>query len=53
VDLNKDSLITKDSLTFKKPGTGIPTSELEKVVGKKMAHFVSSSRVLKWEDIYE
>ena len=34
VDIGKDTIITEDMLTYKRPGTGISVSEMENIIGK-------------------
>jgi N,N'-diacetyllegionaminate synthase len=40
-------------LTAKKPGTGIPAQEMEKLAGKRLARAVQPDRILTWSDIDE
>jgi N,N'-diacetyllegionaminate synthase len=44
-------IITRDSLTTKKPATGISYEDINKVVGKKLNHDVSPDRLLRWDDL--
>jgi N,N'-diacetyllegionaminate synthase len=44
-------LLTEEHLTLKKPGSGILPSEINKVVGRRLAHEVAADRLLKWEDL--
>lgn len=34
VDIDKDAVITREMLTFKRPGIGVPPSEIDNVIGK-------------------
>lgn len=43
-------VITISDVTFKKPGTGIPASALNKVVGQKLKSELSSNEQFKWSD---
>jgi len=43
--------ITEDVLTAKKPGTGIPYREKDRVIGETVKHEVSSKRLITWDDI--
>ena len=45
--------ITHDSLTTKKPATGISYEDINKVVGKKLIHAVLPDRLLRWDDLGE
>lgn len=49
--MNVGETITRDSLTTKKPATGIPYEDINKVVGKKLIHNVSPDRLLRWDDL--
>ena len=43
--------IAADMLTAKRPGSGIPPFELDKVIGRTVAHDISQDAVIKWEDL--
>lgn len=43
--------LSKEMLTVKKPGTGIPASELHLCIGRKLVNDVLENRVLTWNDI--
>lgn len=45
--------LTEDHLTPKKPGTGIPYEERDKVIGATLKNQVSSNRLITWNDINE
>lgn len=45
------TVLTRDMLTAKKPGTGIPAQEIEKLAGKRLARAVQPDRILTWSDI--
>lgn len=50
-DIKKDDLITENNLTAKRPGTGIPPSEIKYVIGRKTKRDYSADEVLRWEDL--
>jgi N-acetylneuraminate synthase len=50
-DLKKGSVLTKDDLTVKKPGTGIPAQEFERILGKKVKKELKTGVFLHLEDI--
>ena len=52
-DLSCGTTLTEESLTFKKPGTGIPASELNKVLGKKLVHDIPKDTFLSTNDLSE
>ena len=45
------TVLTADMLLFKKPGGGIPAEELDRIVGRTLAHDVSPDRLLRREDL--
>lgn len=47
----KGTIIRADMLAPKKPGTGIPFSKKEKIIGLRLMHDVSPDRLLTWEDL--
>ena len=47
------TLLTRDMLTFKKPGTGIPADDIEAVIGRRLRRDVSPEHILSWQDIDE
>lgn len=49
----KDTVLTDDMLMPKKPGTGIPFLERDKVIGKILTRDVPQDRLLSWDDIGE
>ena len=50
-DYTKGTVIKGEMLVFKKPGNGIPISDIDKLIGKKLLRDVSEKRLLRWEDI--
>ncbi len=49
--LSKGTVIEADMLTLKKPGTGMPAAEMEKITGRRLTRDVRPERLLRWEDI--
>jgi N,N'-diacetyllegionaminate synthase len=49
--LSAGTKIGEDMLTEKKPGTGIPVSEKNKLIGSRFIREVGPEHLLKWEDI--
>ena len=47
------TLLTRDMLTTKKPASGIPAADIERVVGRRLARAVEPDRVLTWSDVDE
>lgn len=50
-DYSKGTIIKREMLVLKKPGNGIPISDIDKLIGKKLLHDVSPKKLLRWEDI--
>ena len=51
VDIPKDSVITNEMIGFKKPGTGLPSNQLEKVIGRKTKNHIPKDRLISEKDI--
>ena len=51
--LKKGTILTSEMITLKKPGTGINSSDLKKLIGKKLKKDVNPNRLFKNEDFYE
>jgi len=45
------TVLTRDDLAVKKPGTGLPPSQLDVVIGKRLARAVTADQLLAKEDI--
>jgi N-acetylneuraminate synthase/N,N'-diacetyllegionaminate synthase len=51
IDLPAGTLLTRDHLTVKRPGTGIPAADFDRVIGRTTAAHVSANSVLTWKDL--
>ncbi len=51
VDIKKDSIIIREMLTWKRPGTGIPADKYDDVVGMVANENIPQDTVLKWNMI--
>ncbi len=49
--LAKGTVLSADMLTTKKPGTGVPPSELPSLVGRRLKNAVGPDRLLRREDL--
>lgn len=49
--LEKGTAIKKEMLTCKKPGTGIPTTRVNEVIGKTLTKSVTPNLLLRWGDL--
>ena len=50
-DLGAGSVLGREHLALKKPGTGIPAREIERVIGKKLLRDLPADHLLSDEDI--
>lgn len=48
-DIGKGVIITKDMLTYKRPGTGISPSDAVKILGKKTKVYIQDDTILQYE----
>lgn len=51
VQIKKGQLITKEMLTCKRPGTGIPPKFMDIIAGKVAQRDINEDSVLQWEDV--
>jgi N,N'-diacetyllegionaminate synthase len=49
--ISPDSIITRDMLTVKRPGSGIPADQIEQVVGTRAICEIEADQVIRPEDI--
>lgn len=52
IKIPKGSIITKDMLATKGPGTGISPIDMDKVIGKRVSVDIEEDSVINWGDIY-
>jgi N-acetylneuraminate synthase len=50
-DIKDHSVITREMVGVKKPGTGIPASRLTEVVGRMAARYISKDTLIREEDL--
>ena len=50
-DLKAGAVLTREMLTVKRPGTGIPAADIAGVLGKKLVRDVAADRVIRWDDV--
>jgi len=50
-DQSAGTILTGNMLTTKKPGNGIPASDLNKCIGKVLKNDVSATQLLSWEKL--
>ena len=51
--LEKGTLLSRELLTAKKPGQGIPVADIDRVVGRRLVRAVSAAEFLQWQDLEE
>ncbi|MCM1371297.1 MAG: N-acetylneuraminate synthase family protein [Clostridium sp.] len=49
VNIKKGEIITKEKLTFKRPGTGISPQQIDKIIGRKAAVDIADDTILNYE----
>jgi len=49
--ISSGEIISSEAITSKKPASGIPYRDFDKVIGKKLIRDVPSNRLLSWDDI--
>jgi N-acetylneuraminate synthase len=43
--------ITQDMVWSKRPGTGIPSKEMPKIIGKRALRDIPANKLIRWEDL--
>jgi sialic acid synthase SpsE len=51
VDIDKGTIIRKSMIAMKSPGTGIPPSLMDRVIGKKINTKLKKDCMITWEMI--
>ena len=49
--IKKGEFITKDKITYKRPGTGIPPFEIDNILGKKASKEILEDSIIEWSHI--
>jgi len=49
--LSAGTVLTKEDVSIKRPGTGIAPEALHRVIGRKLARDVGADQLLSWEDM--
>ena len=49
--IKKGEFITKEKITYKRPGTGIPPFEIENILGKKASKEIIEDCIIEWSHI--
>ena len=51
LDIPEGSIITKDMVWIKRPGTGIPSKYLNDVIGMKAKEEIKINTMINWNDL--
>lgn len=51
VNMKKGTILSKDSITVKRPGTGIPAKSFDQVIGKRLKNSIDADSIITWKDI--
>lgn len=49
VDITRGEIITREMLSFKRPGTGLPQTFLDLIVGRKARTDIKKDDIIKWD----
>ena len=49
--IKKNTILTKEMIGFKKPGTGIPAADYKKIIGRETKCNIEKNKLLKNEDL--
>ena len=50
-NLDPDQILTREDIELRRPGTGIPPAELEKLIGKRVRRAMVQGTILTWGDV--
>ena len=50
-DIKTNEILTKNMLTFKRPGNGISPDQVEKLLGKEVVKEIKHDFQIDWKDI--
>ncbi|NCN26052.1 acetylneuraminic acid synthetase [bacterium] len=51
IEIPEGTVITREMLTFKRPGTGIWPKDINRLIGEKSTVTIPADTVIKWDDI--
>ena len=51
--LQKGMILSRELLTAKKPGQGIPVADIDRVVGRRLVRSLPAAEFLQWQDLEE
>ena len=50
-EIPKNTVIIREMLSVKRPGTGLPPCEIDKIIGKKTIRKIQKDSLIKWVDL--
>ena len=50
-DIKRGEIITPEMIWSKRPGTGIPSHQMDEVIGKKAKWDIACNTLIKWEEL--
>ena len=50
-DMPKGTIITRDMVGIKRPGTGIPPKYIKKIIGAKVKEDIGKDEIIRWDDV--
>ena len=50
-NLDPDQILTREDIELRRPGTGIPPAELEKLIGKRVRRAMVQGTIFSWGDV--
>ena len=53
VEIPEGAVVTQEMVWSKRPGTGIPSHEMERVVGSRATRCIGANEIISWHDIEE
>ncbi len=51
-DIPEGTVISQDMIWVKRPGTGIPARDMNKIIGKTAKRTIKSDSLISWEDVF-
>jgi sialic acid synthase SpsE len=49
-DIPEGTIITREMVTFKRPGTGIEPKKMNMIIGKRAYRFIHNDTIFQWTD---
>ena len=49
VDISAGTVLTREMITYKRPGTGIDPRMIDLLIGRKVTEYINADQQIKWE----